>query len=127
MHEAVVRDIIKWIILNQGRDLSLKQISGVSGYSSGYLQRIFYEQCHCTIGSFCRRYKLVSIIDELRENVYPLKTLGINYGYSTQQAFSHYFMRETGCTLGQCRKSTECNQCRITHMNFRQQCFLDLF
>lgn len=111
LHQAVIRDLIVWLMSNHDSNQSITRISNISGYSVGHIQRIFYHHNRITIGFFCRKMKLCRIVNQLKNTDITLSAISHEYNFSSQQSFSHYFKRETGCTPGKCRKKDTCHVC----------------
>lgn len=111
LHKAVINDIISWLVVNNGHDQSIEKIAEISGYSKGHIQRVFYKYHNITLGSFCRKLRLSRIIKDLKKWEHSLVEISVMHNFPSQQSFTHYFKRETGCTPGGCRKNAQCYAC----------------
>ncbi|EHM49671.1 MAG: AraC family transcriptional regulator [Yokenella regensburgei] len=111
LHRSVIIDLIERLSSNLFHQHTLDEISTISGYSKGYLQRIFMETSHDTVANFFRKVRIRHIIDDIKYSSIPFAELYPQYGFSSQQVFSCQFKRVTGCTPGNCRKNMACENC----------------
>jgi len=118
LHKAVISDIIAWLHVNNGHNQSIEKIAEISGYSKGHIQRVFYKYHHITLGSFCRKLRLSKIIKDLKKWDHSLVEVSVMHNFPSQQSFTHYFKRETGCTPGSCRKNVKCYACSESRQEY---------
>lgn len=112
LHDAVLHELIEWLISNDNPSWqTIKKISEMTGYSEGHIQRIFFHHYKITIGVFCRKLKLCRIVTQIKNSDISLSEISLLNHFSSQQALTHYFKRESGCTPGKCRKRNDCNVC----------------
>ena len=90
--ETVIAVIIDWIDNNLHKPLRIEQIARYSGYSKWYLQRLFLQYRGESLGRYIRNKKLDSAARDLRETDENIYSIGLRYGYDSQQTFTRLFL-----------------------------------
>ena len=87
--------------LNQ--DLSLSQISVVTGYNPTYLSRLFKEQTGETLNRYISRKRMEYIARLMRDPRISMQQIMDAAGFSTRSYFNQFVKKETGLTPKQYR------------------------
>ncbi|RUT66547.1 hypothetical protein CKG00_09230 [Morganella morganii] len=87
----LIKDLIHWIENNLEQPLSLKDVAKKSGYSKGYLLRIFHMHTGITLGYYIRSRRLYRVADELRLTKRPVLHIAMQYQFKSQQNFTQCF------------------------------------
>nr|WP_256660930.1 RamA family antibiotic efflux transcriptional regulator [Klebsiella michiganensis] len=99
--------IIDWIDNNLHKPLRIEQIARYSGYSKWYLQRLFLQYRGESLGRYIRNKKLDSAARDLRETDENIYSIGLRYGYDSQQTFTRLFTRHFHLPPGEYRKKNK--------------------
>ena len=105
--ESVIAVIIDWIDDNLHKPLRIEQIAHYSGYSKWYLQRLFLQYTGESLGRYIRHNKLDSTARDLRETDENIYSIGLRYGYDSQQTFTRLFTRHFHLPPGEYRKKNK--------------------
>lgn len=105
--ESVIAVIIDWIDDNLHKPLRIEQIAHYSGYSKWYLQRLFLQYKGESLGRYIRNKKLDSAARDLRETDENIYSIGLRYGYDSQQTFTRLFTRHFHLPPGEYRKKNK--------------------
>lgn len=87
--------------LNQ--DLSLSQISVVTGYNPTYLSRLFKEQTGETLNRYISRKRMEYIAQLMRDPRISMQQIMDAAGFATRSYFNQFVKKETGLTPKQYR------------------------
>ena len=87
--------------LNQ--DLSLSQISVVTGYNPTYLSRLFKEQTGETLNRYISRKRMEYIAQLMRDPPISMQQIMEAAGFATRSYFNQFVKKETGLTPKQYR------------------------
>jgi len=87
--------------LNQ--DLSLSQISVVTGYNPTYLSRLFKEQTGETLNRYISRKRMEYIAQLMRDPQISMQQIKEAAGFATRSYFNQFVKKETGLTPKQYR------------------------
>lgn len=87
--------------LNQ--DLSLSQISVVTGYNPTYLSRLFKEQTGETLNRYISRKRMEHIARLMRDPQISMQQIMDAAGFTTRSYFNQFVKKETGLTPKQYR------------------------
>lgn len=87
--------------LNQ--DLSLSQISVVTGYNPTYLSRLFKEQTGETLNRYISRKRMEYIAQLMRDPHISMQQIMEAAGFATRSYFNQFVKKETGLTPKQYR------------------------
>ena len=87
--------------LNQ--DLSLSQISVVTGYNPTYLSRLFKEQTGETLNRYISRKRMEYIAQLMRDPQISMQQIMEAAGFATRSYFNQFVKKETGLTPKQYR------------------------
>lgn len=119
---CLIKELTDWINNNLENDLSLEDVTRRSGYSKGYLLRVFKKNKGVTLGYYIRSQRLLRTADELRLTRYPVINIVRRYKFKTQQNFTQRFKAYFGITPAAyrymtSRKYTEIEVVRTTGHN----------
>ena len=95
---VTVRFIKNYVKNNIANDLSLSQISEVTGYNSAYLSRLFKEQTGETMNQYITRKRMDHISQLLQKPELSIQQVMELSGFTTRAYFSQFIKRETGMT-----------------------------
>lgn len=95
---VTVRFIKNYVKTNIGNDLSLSQISEVTGYNPAYLSRLFKEQTGETMNQYITRKRMDHISQLLQKPELSIQQVMELSGFTTRAYFSQFIKRETGMT-----------------------------
>lgn len=84
-------------------DLSLSQISDVSGYNPTYLSRLFKEQTGETLIKYINRKRMDYITLLMKDPQLPIQQIMEAAGFTTRSYFNQFIKKETGLTPKQYR------------------------
>lgn len=93
-HQQIVQTLIEWIDDHIDQPLNIDVVAKKSGYSKWYLQRMFRQVTHQTLGDYIRQRRLSMAAEELRTTQRPIFDIAMDLGYVSQQTFSRVFRRE---------------------------------
>ncbi|MDF7679336.1 superoxide response transcriptional regulator SoxS [Enterobacteriaceae bacterium ESL0689] len=93
-HHDIIQALTEWIDEHIDQPLSIDIVARKSGYSKWYLQRIFRQVMHQTIGHYIRQRRLSLAAEALRETQRPIFDIAMDLGYVSQQTFSRVFRRK---------------------------------
>lgn len=103
--EEYVRKATKFIRENYAEKLTVATIAANVGVTSGYLQRLFRENCKTSIIEYLLHYRMESACKMLAETETSVQEISILVGYSDIKNFHYYFKRIFGMTPLQYRLS----------------------
>ena len=111
---VTVRFIKNYVKTNIADDLSLSQISEVTGYNPAYLSRLFKEQTGETMNQYITRKRMDHISRLLQKPELSIQQVMELSGFTTRAYFSQFIKRETGMTPRNYRNhlGTKANQLR---------------
>ena len=107
--------------LNQ--DLSLSQISVVTGYNPTYLSRLFKEQTGETLNRYISRKRMEYIAQLMRDPQISMQQIMEAAGFATRSYFNQFVKKETGLTPKQYRMQL-CSRRMILYNNWTRRLFL---
>lgn len=87
LHRSVIIDLIERLSSNLFHQHTLDEISTISGYSKGYLQRIFMETSHDTVANFFRKVRIRHIIDDIKYSSIPFAEFTRNMAFHRSRCF----------------------------------------
>ncbi|HDG0629583.1 TPA: AraC family transcriptional regulator [Serratia marcescens] len=103
----VLSGVVDYIEGNITGDLSIDNVSAISGYSRWHLQRLFKEYYGIKLGTYirCRRLSQSSILLKLTR--VKILDIAIAYGFQSQQCYTRAFKKIIGMSPNEFRQSTE--------------------
>ncbi len=103
--EDYVRKATKYIHENYAKKLTLDTIASSVGLTSGYLQRLFRENCNTSIIEYLLRYRMEAACKMLVETETSVQEISVLVGYSDIKNFHYSFKKIFGITPFQYRLS----------------------
>ena len=89
--------------LYYNEDLSLSQISDVTGYNPTYLSRLFKEQTGETLIRYITRKRMDHITMLMKDPQLSMQQIMESAGFTTRSYFNQFIKKETGLTPKQYR------------------------
>lgn len=86
--ESHIRELLFWIEDNLTNPLSLDIVSAKSGYTKGYLQRMFKKQTELSLASYIRARRLYLAAFALRPTQKSILDISVRYQFDNLQTFS---------------------------------------
>lgn len=96
---------IEYIEKNIQRELSIKSVSSVVGYSKWHLQKLFRKTLGIKIGAYIRSRRLSKAAILLKQSHIDMLAISFSLGFRSQQAFTRSFKNFFGKTPREFRKS----------------------
>lgn len=104
MSVKTIENMIDWVETNLNDEPTLDKMSGYVGYSSFYCSAKFHEVVGISFKEYVVRRKLTKAALDLRETNQRIIDIAINYGFSSNEAFSRAFHKKYGYSPSQFRK-----------------------
>ncbi len=98
-----VREATKFIHENYDKKLTLNMIAERVGVTSGYLQRLFRENCKTSVIEYLLRHRVENACKMLVETDIPIQEISNTIGFSDVKNFYYRFKRIFGVTPSQYR------------------------
>lgn len=105
MVQIIVEEIDACIKKHNDEALTLKQLSGRLGYSEFYMSRKFKEISGMQFRDYLRYRRLAFALKEVRDTENGFLDIALNYGFSSQEAFTRAFKEAYGITPGEYRRN----------------------
>lgn len=102
--KQVIDTLIYWIDNNLRKPLSIQSIAVYSGYSKRHLQRLFIQHAGESIGRYIRNRRLQKAAEDLCVSDECVKVICLRYGFTSQQSFTHTFVKKFRQTPGSYRE-----------------------
>lgn len=100
---TTIHYIKRYVKAHLTQDLSLSQISEVTGYNPTYLSRLFKEQTGETLNRYITRKKMEYITRLMQDPSYSLQQIVEESGFATRSYFHQFIKKETGMAPKQYR------------------------
>lgn len=105
-HHQAVQQMIHWTEQNlRDEELGLLEMSRAVGYSPWYCSTLFHRVCGCTLKSYAARRRLSQAALELRASPRRILDIALDWGFSSQEAFTRAFREAFGCTPAAYRRA----------------------
>lgn len=104
MSVKTIESMIDWVETNLNDEPTLDKMSDYVGYSSFYCSAKFHEVVGISFKEYVMRRKLTKAAIDLRETNHRIIDIAINYGFSSNEAFSRAFHKKYGYSPSQFRK-----------------------
>ncbi|HGE6737093.1 TPA: helix-turn-helix domain-containing protein [Serratia marcescens] len=82
--------------INAHNSVSIKELSSISGYSAGHLQRVFHVYSGMNLGTYIRRRRLSRSALFLKLSDLKIYEIAFLSGFSSQQSYSRAFCEQFG-------------------------------
>lgn len=105
MVQIIVEEIDACIKTHNDEALALKQLSSRLGYSEFYISRKFKEISGMQFRDYLRYRRLAFSLKEVRDTEKGILDIALNYGFSSQEAFTRAFKEAYGVTPGEYRRT----------------------
>ena len=92
----IVRFLKNHIHTHLRENLSLMQLSTLSGYSADYLSKVFRQETGVTLSRYIASQRLVEIENLMRNQDLTLEEISRLAGFHSRAYFNHFFKNETG-------------------------------
>ncbi|NDL61616.1 helix-turn-helix domain-containing protein [Acerihabitans arboris] len=106
---AFIERLIVWMQDNMDKPFSIQDLAQRAGYSKWYLQKLFYQATHITLGDYLRDKKLEMAAKKLKYSKESMITIAITSGYTSQPAFIRAFKKKYKVTPSRYRRDSLCN------------------
>ncbi len=93
-----VEKMITWVEDNLSDNPTLEKMANHVGYSEYYCSSKFHEFTGVTFKEYVSKRKLALAAKSLLETDDKILDVALNYGFSSNEAFSRAFCREYGCS-----------------------------
>lgn len=105
MSVKTIESMIDWVETNLKDDPTLDKMSDYVGYSSFYCSAKFHEAVGISFQEYVMRRKLTLAALDLRETKHKIIDIAIQYGFSSNEAFSRAFLKRYGYSPSKYRKA----------------------
>lgn len=102
--QTLVEEIDRCIKAKDDEALTLRHLSETLGYSEFYVSRKFSEIAGMTLKEYLNGRRLAFALKEVRDTQKGLLDIALDYGFSSQEAFTRAFGKAYGMTPGGYRK-----------------------
>ena len=100
---VTIRFVKRYVKEHLNEDLSLSQISDVTGYNPTYLSRLFKEQTGETLIRYITRKRMDHITMLMKDPQLSMQQIMESAGFTTRSYFNQFIKKETGLTPKQYR------------------------
>ncbi|MDC7240257.1 MAG: AraC family transcriptional regulator [Spirochaetales bacterium] len=105
--ENAVKEVLGYIQSNYQRRISLKELAGVSGFSSGHFTRVFTETVHMTPVEYLNFFRIGRSVELMKNRNLSLASIAEECGFSSVNYYIRSFRRIKGATPAAFRKSEQ--------------------
>lgn len=98
MSVNTIEKMIDWVEVNLSNNPTLPQMAKYVGYSEYYCSSKFHEFTGVTFKEYVLKRKLALAASSLLETDDKILDIALNYGFSSNEAFSRSFCKEYGCS-----------------------------
>jgi len=93
---VTIRFVKRYVVEHLNEDLSLSQISSVTGYNPTYLSRLFKEQTGETLIQYITRKRMDYITVLMKDKHLSMQQIMESTGFTTRSYFNQFIKKETG-------------------------------
>lgn len=104
MSVQTIRRMIDWIDENIKENPTLEKMSDSVGYSPFYCSVKFHEYAGVTFQQYVVGKKLDLAAQDIGASRRSILQIALDYGFSSNEAFTRAFSKQYGCTPNQYRK-----------------------
>ncbi len=98
MSLSTVEKMVKWVEDNLSDNPTLGKMASYVGYSEYYCSSKFHEVTGVTFKEYVLKRKLSLAAKNLLETNDKIIDVALNFGFSSNEAFSRAFCKEYGCS-----------------------------
>lgn len=103
--QRIVEEIDRCIREGKDEQLTLKRLAQKVGYSEFHFSRKFKETAGMSLRDYLRYRRLAFALKRLRDTEGEILEIALEYGFSSQEAFTRAFKEAYGVTPGEYRKN----------------------
>ena len=96
-YSSTMKRICDYIDSHLKEEITLNDLSKISGYSSWHLYKIFNDYLGIPVMEYIRKKRLECVINKLT-NSQRLYDIALDYGFETQAGFNKAFQKQLGCS-----------------------------
>jgi AraC-like DNA-binding protein len=100
-----IERMVEWVEDNIRGNPTLSGMSGHVGYSSFYCSTKFHEHVGVTFKQYVAKRRLSLAEEEIKNTDRRFLDIALDYGFSSQEAFTRAFAKAYGCTPYRYRKN----------------------
>lgn len=104
MSVTTIEKMVEWVEDNIKGNPTLGEMSDYVGYSSFYCSIKFHEYVGVTFKQYVAKRRLTLAGTEIKNTNRRFLDIALDYGFSSQEAFTRAFANAYGCTPYQYRK-----------------------
>lgn len=104
MSAKTLEKMIDWVEDNIKENPTLREMSSYVGYSSFYCSIKFHEYVGITFKQYIAKRRLSLAAAEIKNTNRKFLDIAMDYGFSSQEAFTRAFVNVYGCTPYKYRK-----------------------
>lgn len=104
MSVTTIETMVEWVDDNIKENPTLDKMSEYVGYSSYYCSSKFHEHVGFTFKEYIVKRKLSLAALEIKQTRRKILDVAMDYGFSSQEAFTRAFVKTIGCTPSQYRR-----------------------
>ncbi len=106
MSVKTIEKMVDWVEDNIKENPTLREMSDYVGYSSFYCSIKFHEYVGVTFKQYVAKRRMSLSAIEIKNTNRRFLDIALDYGFSSQEAFTRAFVNTYGCTPYQYRKQT---------------------
>ncbi|WMJ85942.1 helix-turn-helix transcriptional regulator [Anaerocolumna sp. MB42-C2] len=106
MSVKTIETMINWVEDNIEEGPTLEAMAEYVGYSSYYCSSKFHEVVGISFKEYVRKRKLALAVKELKNTQKRILDIAIQYGFSSNEAFTRAFAKLYGCSPNEYRKQS---------------------
>ena len=103
--QTIIDEIDANIRNHMDESLTLGEVAGKLGYSEYYFSRKFREISGMQFRDYLRYRKLAFALKDVRDTQKSILDIGLDYGFSSHEAFTRAFREAYGDSPSECRKN----------------------
>ena len=109
MSVKTIETMINWVEDNIEERPTLEAMAEYVGYSSYYCSSKFHEVVGISFKEYVRKRKLALAVKELKNTQKRILDIAVQYGFSSNEAFTRAFSKLYGCSPNEYRKQNNCS------------------
>ncbi|MGY0159838.1 helix-turn-helix domain-containing protein [Edwardsiella tarda] len=96
MKEIIISSMVNWIEENSDKNITIDDLSIVTGYSNRSLHNFFKEKYNITLGKYIRQRRLSRSAMLLRLTSQSITHIALSSGFDSVQSYSREFKKAFG-------------------------------